>query len=81
MVFQNTPIIYMHPVVEYEKLSITFDESVPYEITTKNEKLFMGYVEGSICGLGYTTLKRKSQTTFRESPKQNFERCAQQFRC
>lgn len=58
--------------VEYKKFSITFDQSVPYEITKKNEKLFMGYVEGSICGLRYTTLKRKCQTTFRESPKQNF---------
>jgi hypothetical protein len=32
----------------------------------------MGYVEGSIYGLRQTMLKRKSQTTFRESPKQNF---------
>jgi hypothetical protein len=32
----------------------------------------MGYVEGSIYGLRQTVLKRKSQITFRESPKQNF---------
>jgi len=41
----------------------------------------MGYVEGSIYGLWQTMLKRKSQTTFRDSPKQNSENCVQQSRC